>query len=86
MVITSERHRTQTQNLADAWDKLYQAIKNVIEIPGETSMASLDRIERLYWPLLKILTIEYNKTNQMCGLGRRTEVRKRQRGVEEEEG
>jgi len=36
-VITSERHRTQSQNLQDAMDKLYQIIIDAAKLPNEVS-------------------------------------------------
>lgn len=50
VIITSERHRTQTMNLQDAWDKLFEFVKNIVELPGETSLMSIDRKEKLYVP------------------------------------
>ena len=46
-MITSQRYRTQTQNLEDAFQKLYEFIKNLVELPGFTSLDAVERVERL---------------------------------------
>jgi hypothetical protein len=50
IIVISERHRTQTQNLEDAYHKLYDLIKNLVKLPGMTSLDAADRIERLSGP------------------------------------
>jgi len=35
-------------NLEDAWTKLYEFVKNIVELPGAPSMGSLQRKEELY--------------------------------------
>jgi hypothetical protein len=46
--MTSDRHRTQMQNLEDTWDKMYSVIKNVVRISTFTSnLAAKERIDEV---------------------------------------
>jgi len=47
VIITSQRYRTQTQNLQDAWEKLFTFVKNIVELPGYTALASEERKDKL---------------------------------------
>ena len=50
IIIVSQRFRTQTQNLQDAWEKLFTFVKNIVELPGYTALASQERKQKLYYP------------------------------------
>ncbi|WFD01152.1 aminoacyl-tRNA hydrolase [Malassezia yamatoensis] len=47
--VTSDRNRSQAQNIQDALKKLHAEILRVaqLDLPGETSQAQQDRVKRL---------------------------------------
>ncbi|GAO46437.1 hypothetical protein G7K_0668-t1 [Saitoella complicata NRRL Y-17804] len=47
LVIQSQASRTQAANLEDAYRKLYDIIRECVEIPGETSQEQKDKVKNL---------------------------------------
>jgi hypothetical protein len=51
--MSSEKHRTQTMNLQEAWNKLFEFVKNSVEIPrvqGLGILGSDAQVEKVYAP------------------------------------
>jgi len=46
-IITSDRHRTQKQNIDDCVHKLYECIMNAVDIPNETDPSKTIKIENM---------------------------------------
>ena len=47
VIISSERHRTQTMNLEDAWEKMFEFVKNVVDVRAPTAVYAVERKEKL---------------------------------------
>ena len=44
LILTSDRHRTQAENIEDAFLKLYELIQKAAHVPGEASAETKARI------------------------------------------
>lgn len=46
LVVKSDRYRTQKQNYDDCIEKMYSVINNLVQLPGETSEETRERVTR----------------------------------------
>lgn len=78
--MSSERHRTQTMNLEDAWEKLFEFVKESVQLPRIQGLGILNseaQMERVYEPSVAVLMIVKSCKSQLCVNGRPSAVKKR---------
>jgi hypothetical protein len=51
IIVTSDKHRTQTQNLQEAWDRLYDIVKNAMPLPILPKKTAIEKGKMMYHPL-----------------------------------
>ena len=72
--------------MEDAYQKLYEFIKNLVRLPGMTSLDAVDRIEKLFFLFyISVNGLENEGIRRECGNGRRHIVRRRKIDKEAQE-